>query len=83
MSWSEAAQVYKPRNPRDSSLGQLLDEHFDEFEERYDELFSRDYGYYRPVISHVVRKFLDCGDLQQGFARIRCPDCSVLNMRRQ
>jgi hypothetical protein len=34
----------------------LLDEYFDEFEERYDELFVRQYGFYRPVISHVIRK---------------------------
>lgn len=75
MSCSDAAQVYKPRNPRDSSLWQLLDEHFDEFEERYDNLFSKEYGFYRPVVSLIVRKFLKCGDLHQGFARVRCPDC--------
>lgn len=75
MSWSDADQVYKQRKPRESPLWQLLDEHFDEFEERYDELFSKDFGFYRPVISHVARKFLECGDLHQGFARVLCPDC--------
>ena len=75
MCWSDTAHVYKQRKPRESPLWQLLNEHFDEFEERYDEFFSRDYGFYRPVISLVVRKFLECGDLHQGFARVRCPDC--------
>jgi ribosomal protein S27E len=75
MSWSDTAQIYKQRKPRESPLWQLLNEHFDEFEERYDELFFKEYGFYRPVISHVVRKFLECGDLHQGFARVRCPDC--------
>ncbi|MCP3890804.1 MAG: hypothetical protein GY702_18320, partial [Desulfobulbaceae bacterium] len=28
-----------------------------------------------PVISHVVNKYLECGDLHQGFARIKCPHC--------
>ena len=40
MSWSDTAQVYKPRKPQESRLWQLLDEYFDEFEERYDEFFS-------------------------------------------
>lgn len=29
----------------------------------------------RQVVSDVVTDFLDCGDLRQGFARIRCLDC--------
>jgi len=66
MSWSDTAQIYKQRKPRESPLWQLLNEHFDEFEERYDELFFKEYGFYHPVISHVVRKFLECGDLHQG-----------------
>jgi hypothetical protein len=41
MSLSDAAQVCKQRKPRESPLWQLLDEHFDEFEERYDDLFSK------------------------------------------
>lgn len=75
MSWSDAAQVYKPRNPRHSSLWQLLYEHFDEFEERYDNLFSKGYYFYRSVVSLITRKFLECWDLHQGFARVRCLDC--------
>lgn len=75
MSWSHTAQVYKQRKPRESPLWQLLSDHFDEFEERYDDLFSKGYGFYRPIIALIVRKFLECGDLHQGFARARCPDC--------
>ncbi len=44
----------------------FLEEHFLEFEERYDEFFQKKYGFYRPVISHVVNKYLQCGDLNQG-----------------
>ncbi len=75
MSWNYTAQIYKQRKPHESPLWQLFNVNFDEFEERYDELFSKDYGFYRQVVSHVVRKFLECGDLHQGFARVRCPDC--------
>jgi ssDNA-binding Zn-finger/Zn-ribbon topoisomerase 1 len=69
------AGIYKRRKPQETSLWKLLDHHFFEFEERYDDLFQQQYGFYRPVISHVVRKYLECGDLHQGFARIKCPDC--------
>ena len=75
MDWSDKAEVYRGRKPRESPLWQLFDHHFDEFEYRYDDLFSREYGFFRPVISHIVRKYLECGDLDQAFARVRCPDC--------
>ncbi len=75
MECSDIAGVYKRRKPQETSLWKLLDDHFLEFEGRYDELFQKQYGFYRPVISHVVNKYLECGDLHQGFARIKCPDC--------
>ena len=68
-------QVYKRRYPKSTSLWQLLDRHFIEFLECYDEQFQSRYGFYRPVVSHVVQKYLECGDLHHGFARVQCPDC--------
>jgi hypothetical protein len=41
----------------------------------YDERFEREYGRWRNVISETVHKYLDCGNLKRGFARIRCPSC--------
>jgi hypothetical protein len=32
-------------------------------------------AFWRPIIGTVVGKFLACGDLQQGFARVGCPKC--------
>jgi len=32
-------------------------------------------GFLRPIIPGVVEKFLECGDLARGFARIRCDHC--------
>lgn len=71
----DSPQVYKPRSVRDTPLWQLLDSHFEQFEDRYDELFSKKFGFYRPVVSRAIGKFLECGDLHQGFARIQCLDC--------
>ena len=75
MAHSDQLKIYKRRNPQTTSLWKLLNCHFVEFEESYDKLFQKKYGFYRQVISRVVRKYLECGDLHQGFARIKCPDC--------
>ena len=67
MECSSQVEIYRRRKPEETSLWKLLNGHFIEFEEVYDELFQKKYGFYRPVISHVVRKYLECGDLDQGF----------------
>ena len=41
----------------------------------YDDNFSRDYGFWRPYVEKVIYRYLDCGDLKNGFARVRCKDC--------
>ena len=41
----------------------------------YDDRYQRRYGFWRPVIAGAVGKFLECGDLRKGFARVRCRSC--------
>ena len=67
--------LYRPRDPRASDLWRLLDERFESFRQIYDEQFQAKYGFWRPVVARSVTAFLKCGDLQEGFARVRCPDC--------
>ena len=67
--------LYKPRDPKASDLWRLLGEHFDSFQQVYDERYQAKYGYWRPIVEQSVAAFLKCGDLQEGFARVRCPDC--------
>ena len=74
MECSDQLKVYKRRKPQETSLWKLLNHHFVDFEEGSDELFQHQYRFYRQVIPHVVRN-VECGDLHQGFARIKCPDC--------
>ncbi len=31
--------------------------------------------YWRPIIERSVTAYLRCGDLHEGFARVRCGDC--------
>lgn len=69
------AQAYRARRPKASPLWQCLSRHFDTFLEIYEERYQPRYGHLRPVIPEVVRKFLECGDLARGFARVRCDRC--------
>jgi hypothetical protein len=68
-------RVYRPRQPRASPLWQLLDRYFPQFQRLYDDRYQQRYGFWRPVIQRTVEKFLACGDLHEGFARVRCPRC--------
>ncbi len=52
-----------------------MDRHFETFQRVYDERFQAKYGYWRPIIERSVTAFLRCGDLHEGFARVRCGDC--------
>jgi len=69
--------VYHPREPTDSSLWKILDTHYADFKSGYDEHCEKQYGFFRPVVDEVVEEYLRCGDLHEGFARVRCtnPEC--------
>jgi ribosomal protein S27E len=71
----EPLPLYRPRDPQASDLWRLLDQHFETFQRVYDERFAAKYGFWRPIVERSVTAFLKCGDLQEGFARVRCPDC--------
>ena len=70
------SEFYQPRKPRESPFYQLVDQYYDEFECLYSERYQQKYGFWRPVIGDAVAKYLKCGDVHEGFARVRCPDCA-------
>ena len=74
---SNVNKIYHPRNPQESPLWKLLNNHYDSFEQGYDERFEKQYGLFRPIVNEVVHDYLSCGDLRNGFARVRCKDCSA------
>ena len=53
-----------------------MSDHLHRLQTVYDERFAREYGPWRPVMSQVADKFLACGVLEHGFARIRCNACT-------
>ena len=68
-------QLYRARNPRRSPLWQCAHRHFAEFVATYPHDYQPRLGPLRPVIPQVVHKFLECGNLDRSFARLRCDHC--------
>ena len=67
--------IYRSRKPSESPLWQCLSLHFQEFLAEYEEKYEKKYGYLRSIVVEVVNKFLECGDLTRGFARVVCGAC--------
>ena len=72
---AKPGSFYRPRDHEASPFFQVVREYFDEFEKVYAERYQKGYGYWRPVVRTSIDKFVKCGDLKEGFARVRCPDC--------
>ena len=70
----ETGGVYRPRHPEQSPFYRLVQRFYPQFEAVYEERYQA-HGFWRPIISTVVRKFLECGDLKHGFARVRYVPC--------
>ena len=67
--------LYRPRRLQDSSYYPCVEDHFETFERVYEERFERAYGFYRSYLRSVIYRYLDCGVLRNGFARVRCGAC--------
>ena len=67
--------VYHPRRPQNSPYYQCVEDHFEAFEGIYEDRFEQRYGFFRPYIKEVIYRYLDCGMLHNGFARVRCGEC--------
>jgi len=68
-------EVYEPRNPRANDYYRCIEAHFEDLEGAWEEHYQNVYGYWRPYIMDVILRYLDCGDLHFGFARVRCETC--------
>lgn len=68
--------IYTQRNPRNSQYYRCVEEHYEELESIWDEKYQNRYGYWRSCVTDIIYKYLDCGDLKLGFARVKCSDCN-------
>jgi hypothetical protein len=69
------APPYLPRRPQASPLYRVLADHFETLERVHEERFETTHGPLRRVARVAVGRFLDCGLLEHGFARVRCGTC--------
>jgi hypothetical protein len=67
--------VYQPRNPKASAYYKCVENHFEDLERAWDNMYASRYGFCRTYVMTVIYKYLDCGDLHMGFARVRCEKC--------
>src|SRR3990172_5281232 len=67
--------VYKPRNPQSTSFYKLVEDHGERLKNVYSDRYEHQFGYYRSITEKVFFKYLDCGILRHGFARIHCDHC--------
>ena len=67
--------VYQPRNPKASGYYRCVEDHFDQLDAVWDDLYQSCFGFWRPYVMDVIHRYLDCGDLHLGFARVKCEDC--------
>ena len=67
--------AYRPRRPRASPWYRLVEAHYDDVKGQWEERYERRYRFWRGFVDEQVRRYLDCGLFDNGFARIRCPDC--------
>jgi len=70
-----ACTVYKKRHPEKSDLYKIAYRYFEAYERCYEKRYESEYGHFRAIIRATVWKYLDCGIMEHGFARARCPGC--------
>ena len=67
--------VYQQRNPKASADYKCVENHFDQMERAWDDVYAPRLGFWRNDVMTVIYKYLNCGDLHMGFARVRCEEC--------
>jgi hypothetical protein len=74
-------RLYRQRDPKASPLYRLVVDHFAELKACYPERFENTYGPWPAHWDRVIEKFLACGDLSYGFARVYCDTCQHSYLR--
>ncbi len=64
-----------PRQACETPLYRLFERYYEDVKALWEERFERTYGFWRGFVDKVVFRYLDCGILERGFARVSCPDC--------
>ena len=60
--------VYRPRNPQTTDYYWCVEDRLESFIQGYEEQFERSHGFFRPYLREVIYRYLECGNLRNGFA---------------
>ena len=71
------AVAYRARIFGDNPLHKIFNDHWQNFVGAYEERFQQTCGALRGTAKRVVKRFLDCGNPMNGFARIKCSTCGA------
>ncbi len=74
MAASDCA-LYRPRVPQAMPLNRLVQAHYADVRDAWEERYERQYGFWRAFTDTAVGACLECGILENGFARVRCGAC--------
>ena len=69
--------LYQPRDPKASDLWRVIDEHFDAFQQVYDERFQAKYGYWRPIVQQSVAAFLKWAICKKALPEFAAPTVTM------
>jgi len=69
-------RIYRPRRPSETPLYGLLESLYEPVKLFWEERFERRYGFWRGLWDGAVARYLDCGIIDRGFARVRCEACA-------
>lgn len=72
---ASACAFYSPRRPQATSLYQLVEAHYADVRDGWEEGFEGRYGFWRGFTDRAVGAYLDCDIPGNGFARVRCGSC--------
>jgi hypothetical protein len=66
--------------PAQESSGQrgyyrCVQDHFEQLQMHWQDRYTQRYGFWRPYVTDVIYRYLECGGLHFGFARVRCQQC--------
>ena len=69
-------RIYKPRRPSQSPLYALLESLYERVKLVWEERFEKRYGFWKGLWDSAVARYLDCGIIERGFARVVCGKCA-------
>jgi hypothetical protein len=70
-----AVAIYQQRNPQSTPLYFLVESLYDKVKAVWEQRFERACGFWRGFLDDIVMRYLDCGLLECGFARVFCGHC--------